>query len=252
MYYMFLIKIKNLIFDLIFPRHCVICDDVLTFGNSMENKYICNTCKGKLEFIKEPTCKKCGAMINDKDEVYCIKCKKNIFNSFEYGFGLLRYNEYVKSSLHKIKYNGKKEYLEFYGKCMAKAFKERIEKINPDCFIPVPIHKKRLIQRNYNQASVLANIVSNELKKYNIDIPVYDNLIFRTKNTLALNKFDENDRKEQLKNSFALNRFNNVKKVIIVDDILTTGSTIDAMANMLKSSGVEKVYFMVIAVVDNI
>ena len=199
-----------------------------------------------------PTCKKCGAMISDYDEAYCIRCKNKMYDSFEYGFSLLRYNEYVKESLHKVKYSGRKEYLEFYGKCIAKVFYSRIRDINPDCFIPVPIHKKRLVKRSYNQAATISYVISDELKKYNIDIPVNENIIFRKKNTVALNKLSEEERKEQLSDAFFVNNNEGIKKVIIVDDIFTTGGTIDEMAKVLKKSGVKEVYFLTIAMVDNL
>lgn len=245
-------RLKNSIFDFIFPRRCVVCDTILSFGNDVENKYICNKCKEKIEFVKEPTCKKCGAMISDYDEAYCIRCKNKMYDSFEYGFSLLRYNEYVKESLHKVKYSGRKEYLEFYGKCIAKVFYSKIRDINPDCFIPVPIHKKRLIKRSYNQAATISYVISDELKKYNIDIPVNENIIFRKKNTVALNKLSEEERKEQLSDAFFVNNNEVIKKVIIVDDIFTTGGTIDEMAKVLKKSGVKEVYFLTIAIVDNL
>ena len=53
----------------IFPSRCVLCDKILPFGSKLENMFLCEECKGDFEFIKEPTCKKCGAMINDKDEI---------------------------------------------------------------------------------------------------------------------------------------------------------------------------------------
>lgn len=249
-------RLKNSIFDFIFPRRCVICDEVLDFGSNIENKYICSDCKSRykyvFEFIKEPTCKKCGAMISDYDEAYCIRCKNKMYESFEYGFGLLRYNEYVKESLHKVKYSGRKEYLEFYGKCIARAFYNRIKKINPDCFVPVPIHKKRLLKRNYNQAAILSHVISNELKNYNINIPVNENIIFRKKNTVALNKLSEEDRKNQLSDAFYVNNKEGIESVIIIDDILTTGGTIDEMGKILKKNGVKKVYFIVISIVDSV
>ena len=249
-------KIKNKILDFVFPRHCVICDAVLPFGNGLESKHLCSDCKKHFKeiflFINEPTCKKCGAMINDEEELYCDRCKNKLYESFNYGFGLLRYNDFIKESLHRIKYNGRKEYLEFYGKYIAKAFYEKIKSINPDCFVPVPIHKNRLRERNYNQAAVLSYAISDELKKYNINIPVNEKIIFRRKNTVPLNKLSEDERSKQIKNAFITNEDKNIKSVIIVDDIYTSGNTINEMAISLKNIGVEKIYFITIVVVDNI
>ena len=248
-------EILHYVMNFIFPRHCVICDKVLVFGKGLSSDFLCKDCKNKLEFIEEPSCKKCGAKIYEKDEGLCDNCKNKIANNssyYEYGFGLLRYNDYVKESIHKIKYNSKKEYIEFYAKMLAKAFKDIIKKINPDCFVPVPIHKSRERERGYNQSLILAEILSNELQKYNIDIPVNIDLIKRTKQTFALNRLSVDDREKELYDAFSVNNKDNIKRIILIDDIYTTGSTIESMSKVLKENNVEEIYFMCIVVVDNV
>ena len=244
--------IFNSVKKFIFPNRCIICDELLPFGFDLENEFICDHCKKKLEFIKEPTCKKCGAMINLSNEMYCARCENMMWDNFEYGFGLLRYNDFVKESIHRIKYSGRKEYIDFYGKCIAKVFKMKFKEINPDYLVPVPIHSKRLKERNYNQSMILAESISKELIKYNIHIDVNNDLVFRTKNTKVLNKLDSTDRANELNDAFVANNLTGIDKVILVDDIYTTGSTINKISEVLKSSGVKKVYFVAIAIVDNL
>lgn len=236
----------------IFPSRCVLCDNVLPYGDKLRNEYLCDDCREKLEYIKKPTCKKCGAMISSDKDQYCVRCEREMHESFICGFGLLRYNDYVKESLHKIKYSRRKEYIDFYGKMLAKVYKERFRNINPECFVPVPIHSERLRERNFNQSSVLANVLSRELARYDIDIPVDENIIFRKKNTRVLNKLDDKDRKIELDDAFTTNDSSHIEKVMIVDDIYTTGSTIEKVAKELKKSGIKEVYFVVVAVVDNL
>ena len=236
----------------IFPSRCIVCDETLTYGFNLENEYLCDECRKKLEFIKEPTCKKCGAMINSDKEMYCVRCETKLHNSFEWGFGLLRYNDFVKESMHRIKYLGRKEYIDFYGKCIAKVYKNKFKDIGADCLIPVPIHKDRLNERSYNQAEVLAKSISKELMNYDINIPVNTDLIVRTKNTKVLNKLDSTDRNKELQGAFLVRDGFCIDKVIIVDDIYTTGSTINEIAMALKTSGVNKVYFVCITIVDNL
>ena len=245
-------EIVHYVINFIFPKHCIVCDELLPFGSTIYEEHICEKCTQFVEFIKEPTCIKCGAMINDDNETYCQRCKIDNHKNFEYGFGLVRYNDYIKKSLHRIKYSGRKEYIEFYGKSIAKVYKNRFEKINADCLVPVPIHKNRLIKRNYNQAKVLADSIHKELNKNNISIPVNDNIVFRIKNTKALNKLDNIDRAKELDSAFFAPHIDNIEKVILVDDILTTSATIDKIAEVLKKSGVKKVYFVCIAIVDNL
>lgn len=241
-------KIKNFVF----PCRCVLCDKILTYGSKLENLHLCAECKDNFEFIKEPTCKKCGAMISDPDELYCIRCKTKMPQFYDSGFGLLRYNDAVKESLHRIKYLGRKEYIDFYGKCIARTFKERIRDINPDYLVPVPIHKKRMVERNYNQSTILANSISKELLKYDINIAVNGDIISRVKNTQVLNKLDDLDRETELNEAFETMDLSGIERILIVDDIYTTGTTISTMAKVLKRAGVREVYFVVIAVVDNL
>lgn len=244
--------IFNYIKKFIFPNRCIMCDELLPFGFDLENEFLCNTCRHKLEFIKEPTCKKCGAMINNSSDMYCARCEDKLWKGFEYGFGILRYNDFVKESIHRIKYAGRKEYIDFYGKCIAKIYKDKFKEISPDYLVPVPIHYNRLKERNYNQAEVLAYAISNELKKYNIHIDVNNDLIYRKKNTKVLNKLDPFSRENELKNAFEVCDVSNIEKVILVDDIYTTGSTINKISEELKTAGINKVYFAVIAIVDNL
>lgn len=248
----YIYMIFNNIKKFIFPSRCIICDAVLPYGNDLNNEYLCDNCKLKLEFVHEPTCKKCGAMIDDENCAYCTRCENSTNQYFEFGFGLLRYNEFVKESLHKVKYYNRKEYLNFYGKCIAKYFVKKFKEINPDYLVPVPIHKSRLIKRNFNQASVLAHAISEELNNYGITIPVNEQLVFRVKNTKALNKLDNADRTNELSEAFKANDLSNIDSVILVDDIYTTGSTINEISKVIKNAGISHVYFSVISVLDNL
>ena len=236
----------------IFPSRCVICDKLLPFGYNLGNEFLCYECRDKLEFIKEPTCKKCGAMIYEKDKLYCIRCEEKLRTGYEYGFGLLRYNDFVKESMHKIKYDGRKEYIDFYGKCIAKLYKEKFKAIGADYLVPVPIHRRRLRERNYNQASILAYSISKELYNQGIDLKVNEGIIYRNKNTKVLNKLGNEERIRELDNAFTTSDLSDIEKVILVDDIYTTGSTIDTIGKRLKKSGVKEVYFVAITIVDNL
>ena len=240
------------ILKFIFPKRCVICDTVLAFGDKLENESLCHQCRNKIEFIKEPTCKKCGAMIYGDDEAYCVRCQGKLYDSFEYGFGLCRYNDAIKESLHRIKYKGRKEYIAFYGKCIAKLYHKKIREIKPEYLVPVPIHKERLRERNYNQSSVLAYAISDALIKYGINVPVNENIIFRSKSTKVLNKLDNLERAKELDNAFTINNTEGIDSVLLIDDIYTTGSTIDHVSKMLKKANISSVYFAVIAIVDNL
>ncbi len=110
--------------------------------------------------------------------------------------------------------------------------------------IPVPIHRIRRAKRGYNQAQEYAT----ELSKY-CGIPVMSDIIKRKKSTVPLKKLGEAERKNNLKKAFIIApNVVKLKSIIIVDDIYTTGATIDAMARLLKEAGVDSIMFVTVAI----
>jgi ComF family protein len=110
--------------------------------------------------------------------------------------------------------------------------------------IAVPLHPKRFRKRGYNQAELLAKELSARM-----EVPFYKDIVRRTKNTAPLKLLNASERQNNLKKAFKIGR-NDVKwkSVIIVDDIYTTGSTIDACASVLLEIGIQKIYFVALAI----
>jgi len=115
---------------------------------------------------------------------------------------------------------------------------ENAELIRPDCLLPVPMARKRLRERGYNQASMLARWLGN-----NLDIPVDEHLLLRPHETVAQQDLDAKARKRNLLRAFALNRGDQVKgrHLALVDDVLTTGATADSLARLLMKAGARQV-----------
>ena len=111
---------------------------------------------------------------------------------------------------------------------------------NAEVIIPVPLHVKRLRTRGYNQAEVFARALSEEF-----GIPVDAHTLVRVRNTRPQKELSDVERKNNIENAFQT-RINSIKykKVILVDDIYTTGTTINECADVLKRTGVEDVYFV--------
>ena len=111
--------------------------------------------------------------------------------------------------------------------------------------VPVPIHKRRYITRGYNQAELIARALSEET-----GIPVRTDMIIRTENTKPQKDLDDLAREENLVRAFAPGRMNSVvpECVCIVDDIYTTGSTIEACTNVVMAAGVKRVYYVSVAI----
>lgn len=194
-------------------------------------------------YIKSPRCLKCGKQIDDANEEYCVDCKKTR-HIYTRGIGVWGYSEGIRQSIYEFKYHGMKEYAKFYGKEIASGYGEIIREWNADVIIPIPLHSSKLRKRGYNQAELVALDVGARL-----GIPVDAKTLLRREKTKPQKDLSERERIKNLKNAFILTQ--NVvkyKKIILVDDIYTTGTTIDACADLLLQAGVEKVYFLSVCI----
>ena len=223
---------------LFFPRRCPVCDEPVKPWNAL----ICKECEPKLTYIKSPRCLKCGKHIGSSEKEYCDDCavRPHVFDS---GRALFSYRS-VSASIARFKYRGRREYAACYAACMQEELEPFIRACRAEALVPVPLHKSRLKKRGYNQAQVLAEELSART-----GIPMRADLIERVKKTTPMKDLSAAERQNNLKKAFKIRR-NDVKLsiIIIIDDIYTTGSTIDAMSHEFKKAGVERIYFVTLAI----
>lgn len=202
--------------NLLFPLKCPICDEIIP------REGFCRECKQKLDFLQD-----------------CGRVKREHIAE---GRVLLKY-ETVAPALYRFKYGGRREYAGCFAAEMAEELGMLINGWNADGIMGVPLHKKRQRKRGYNQAALLAK----ELSKC-LGIPFYDNLVKRVKNTIPLKELNAAERQNNLKKAFKLCQ-NDVKlnTIIIVDDIYTTGQTVEEIAKLLCHAGTDKIYVLAVA-----
>lgn len=228
---------NNPILPLLFPRRCPVCGEITKPAGSL----ICPPCFQKLSFVKPPVCKKCGKEIISETLEYCDDCMTRR-HTFEHGVALINYDETARKSMVQIKYKNKREYLDFYGRAMALRYEKAIERMQVDAIVPIPVHRSRRRRRGFNQAEVLAEIMAEHLK-----IPVKPEMLVRSKRTLPQKELTAAERLKNLSGAFQAGKIpEDVKTVLLVDDIYTTGSTIEACSRVLRSAGIERIYFAVI------
>ena len=222
--------------QLLFPLRCPVCDEIVR----PRGEKICTGCMDKLKLLTPPWCMRCGKKLSEEGEL-CFDCK-NKKHEFLRGRALYEY-ESAAPSIYRFKYGKRQEYADFFGEEMVKFLGDFILKVQPDALIPIPLHKKRLSKRGYNQAALLAKAVG----KYS-GVPVNDKLLVRIKNTKPLKMQNPSERQNNLKKAFNIAQ-NDVKlnTTVIIDDIYTTGSTIDEAARVLQAAGVKKIYFITLA-----
>lgn len=227
--HLFCMNLKNIykqIKDYIFPVYCLDC--------GREGEWLCEDCYKKLNLSGRFFCPVCHT--STESGVCCEKCISQSFLDRE--IAVLKYSEQeiIGKIIHNLKYNYAED-LEVVIKKIISDFCQSNISLFTDYsgVIPVPLHKKRYVERGFNQAEIIAESLATALS-----IPMNKNLE-RIKYTRQQAKLDKKEREENTKEAFVYLSEVVPKSVILVDDVFTTGSTMQACAKALKEKGVEKV-----------
>lgn len=233
----YLRKGKETILQLLFPRRCPACDRIVRpFGEK-----ICLECLPKFRVVTAPWCMRCGKKLSEERE-FCRDCMSGK-HKYDRARTLYEYRS-ASASIYRLKYGGRQEYGDFFGEEMGRFLGDFIRGVQPDVLVPVPLHRRKLKARGYNQAACLARALGRSLQ-----LPVDEKLVRRVKNTAPMKLLNPAERQNNLKKAFIMGR-NDVKlydRIILVDDIYTTGTTLDEIAALLKDNGVSEVYCVTLA-----
>ena len=227
----------------LYPNRCPVCDRVLFCAEESGGGLVCPECDKKLQRIRQPFCLRCGRKLKDAGEEYCLPCKKHA-HGFVQGRGVWVYGGAVRPMLYRYKYSNRRDYTSFFAEAALQLHREWIMRIGIEVLVPVPLHWSRKRRRGYNQAELFAGALSERT-----GIPMDASLVQRVRRTAPQKKLSGPERKNNLKNAFKISK--NVvqyKKVLLIDDIYTTGSTMDAVASVLRRAGVGGVYFLCISI----
>jgi ComF family protein len=233
-----------MILDMIYPARCPLCGEIVI----PKGRLVCKACEDKPSLVKEPRCKKCSKPIELNEKEYCSNCERRSFH-YDSGFSVWVYDDVMRQSIANFKYHNKKEYAAYYTSEILKNYGDRIRRLLPDAIVPIPVHISKYIERGYNQADILARGLGKELQ-----IPVLSDLLLRTKKTLPQKKLNDKERLRNLMEAFQLNDKlaatypKKLSRILLVDDIYTTGSTMEACTNVLKTNGIKEVYFIVLCI----
>lgn len=226
-----LTKLKNEFLSLLFPAKCACCQKII-----LPSEEICAYCKEKLEFIEEKRCLKCGM-----GENFC-ECRFKIFR-FD-GIVAPFYNTgVVQKGIYNAKFRGHISAHDFFIKQMCNTADKYFSDVSFDAVTFVPPSKKRILEHGYNQSEILARGVARHLK-----VPVLSLLkrVGKSKTQHEIGKFKE--RFENVRGIYSTRQSEAFKNVLLIDDIKTTGATLNECARCLKLSGVQNVYCLTAAV----
>jgi len=223
--------------QVLFPLRCPVCDRIVRpYGEK-----ICLECLGKLRPVAAPWCMVCGKGLRGEGTL-CNECAGGREHAFRRARALYDYRTAAKS-IYRMKYGGRQEYAEYFGEEMARGLGEYIRAIHPDGLVPIPLHRTRYRRRGYNQAELLAKKIGERMQ-----LPVYDRLLVRVKNTVPLKEQNLKERQNNLKKAFLVSQNDvKLKTILLIDDIYTTGTTVDEAAVALLEAGAEAVYVAALA-----
>ena len=163
---------------------------------------------------------------------------------FNESMHIFKYNEMIRQRLIEYKFQDKSYMYKTFAKIILKNKKVCgfLEKY--DIIIPVPIHKKRRLKRGYNQTELIAKEICK-----NISLELKTDVLIKQKNIKAQSELNKNERKQNIKNAFEIKNINEIidKKILLFDDIYTTGSTVNECSKILKKAGAKQIGVVTIA-----
>lgn len=230
--------------ELIYPEKniCCLCD---VYNNDIGDKYICAECENKLKKIILPYCIKCCKPINySLSTNLCPDCV-SYEKLFEESRSIYLYENLIKKAIYNLKYYNKPYYLRFFGNALFQYINDNNYN-DFEYILPVPLHPSKLKKRGYNQSELIAKYIA---KKLNIS---FVDGIKRIKSTSKQSSKTKENRRRSLENAFEIKKCKKYfllknSNVLLVDDVYTTGSTVNECTKALLNYGVSKVYVITIA-----
>ncbi|MFB6290638.1 MAG: double zinc ribbon domain-containing protein [Candidatus Bipolaricaulia bacterium] len=223
------------ILDILYPPHCYLCGKGLS-----AHRYICEDCLDSFDRIDEPICEKCGKPASKPGGV-CEECAKGDREFFlARSFGVYRPGRGLAEAIAGFKYEGEKA----LGSDLARLFTRGktdylLGKVDGLTHVPLSPDKRK--DRKFNQAELLARAVSRET-----DIPLFRTLE-KTRNTRPQAELSREQRLNNVRGSFTWEEKVDYESVLLIDDVFTTGSTVDECSKVLKDAGADRVFVATLA-----
>ncbi len=213
---------------------CVLCGDSVVKTISL-----CESCRQDFPIL-ENACLQCGLPLGSANEhnAICGQCLKSP-TAIDYTSCLYHYEIPLDYLITELKYNQKLVHAAILAELLLARLSEGSAENLPDVILPVPLHKSRLIKRGFNQSLEIARPIAKQL-----DIPIGLDLVRRKKQTRTQTDLTAVERKKNIRGCFEIIKKDSLSEydhIVIVDDVVTTGSTTNELATLLKKSGVKKV-----------
>lgn len=234
-------NIWSKILNAVLPPRCILCGRVLS-----EDDGLCPECFNEINFISRPYCARCGRPFTEAAstaETLCPACIKSDNRPFRMSRSAFHYDDASKNLILGLKFLDRTENAGILARFMFQAGRD-IWTQGADLLLPIPLHYTRLIKRRYNQSALLAK----ELEKL-VQIPVDYNSVVRHKKTRPQVEFSGKERVQNVKGAFSVRHPSQIlnKRVVLIDDVMTTGSTLKECAQVLLKAGAASVDALTVA-----
>jgi len=241
----FLLELKDDILDLVYPQTCPICGKHL----EREEKDICGDCWGTLAILPAPFCPYCNSFFEEEEMVLehrCVRLRKPKDRKILAVRSLGTFDDYYQKLIHRFKYDKNIPLGKRLAQSLGQVVAQDKDFANCDLVIPVPLHRARHRERGFNQSGVLAEGISQA-----INLPLAKEILKRKKNTKDQTYLNAQQRTENVRDAFLVTQPARVdnKAVILVDDVMTTGATLNECARMLEKAGAKRIFAVTLAVV---
>lgn len=216
--------------DFLLPRLCCGC------GERVFDRFqlVCPACLKRIPPLLEPICVRCGcpdARITGPDK--CANCPPGTI-WFNRARGVVRFGGIAQTMVHRLKYQTRMEFADMLGRAMLAAYCRDGDSARADVVVPVPLFSARKRHRGFNQSDLLAKFMARAL-----GIPFAPRALKRTRPTVTQTRLKKGQRRQNVEGAFECRRKQDIagKRVLLIDDVYTTGSTINECARVLKLAG---------------
>jgi len=235
-------KIGKSLINLIYPNQCEVCRAAL---GPFKKTGLCNICRDRIKLIQLPSCGLCGRQLkkNTGSMKHCRDCVNADFY-FERNWAACRYNGVLKECIHLFKFKDRRNLLPVFGELMVSFARRHIRLSDFEQIVPVPLHRAKIRERGFNQAGALAGAFSK-----NVSIPCATGCLIKVRRTHPQNELSKEKRMQNLKGAFRVSSPSLLKNksILLIDDVFTTGSTLNECAGAALASGARRVECLVLA-----
>lgn len=236
-------KIKDAIIKMFFPpdNKCMICGKELF----KDTKHcLCDNCFSNLPFKDSCVCIKCGDSITGEGN-YCLSCKNNANKPYNKAFAPFKFKDSIVKIIHDLKYNNQKWIAPFISEFLVDEVLQ--QNVSVDVIIPIPLNIKRYNERGFNQSEIICEKL---VTKLNMKVDVTS--LVRSKYTKTQTNLTRAERSENLKDAFTVQNKEAIKgkSILLVDDVFTTGATMEEACKVLRKAGAKNIYCLTIAHVE--